>query len=241
MGELRQRSRPVLRRKLYELVAERIVDDAARGLLKPGDALPVERNLAEQYAVGRSSVREALRTLESQGVIETAGHGTFVLAKDRNPLNQSLELLLAMREGDVRELYEVRRLLEAEMAALAAERRTKRHLERMDASLAEMEAGLASADRYIDADLEFHLAVVSAAGNRVAAHVMRAIRDVTRRVFQSVYHIPGAPERSMEQHRRIFDAVASRDPEAARRCVRDHLERVESDVEAALRDVKDPR
>lgn len=230
-------ARPIVRRKLYELVAERLVDDAGRGLLKPGDALPPERALAERYAVGRSSIREALRTLESQGMIESIDRGTFVLARNRNPLNQSLALLLAMRDGDVRELYEVRRLLEAEMAALAAERRTDEDLGRMRSGLEEMEQGLGSAERYIGGDLQFHLSVVTAARNRVAAYMMQAIREVTRRALLSVYYIPGSPQRSMEQHRRIYEAVEAGDREGARRAMQEHLERVGADVEAAIREL----
>lgn len=231
--------RPVLRQKLYELVAERILDDLSQGVLKPGDPLPAERNLAEQYAVGRSSIREALRTLESRGVIETAGRGTFALARDRKPLHQSLTTLLAMKDTNVAELYEVRRVLEAEMAALAAERRTEEDLARMRSVLGEMDAGLDSADRYIDADLEFHLAMVLAARNRVAAHMMQAIREVTRRVFSSVYHIPGSPQRSMRQHRRIFDAVQAGNAGRARNAMRQHLEAVEAAIEAAVREFEE--
>jgi GntR family transcriptional repressor for pyruvate dehydrogenase complex len=167
-------------------------------------------------------------------VIEAVGRGAFVLARNRNPLNQSLALLLAMRDGDMHELYEVRRILEAEMAALAAKRRTDDDLEQMRAGLDEMTRGLGSRERYIGGDLRFHLAVVSAARNRIAAHVMRAIRDVIRRALMSVYDIPGSPERSMAEHRRIFDAIVAGVPDEARQRMKEHLERVETDVEATV-------
>jgi GntR family transcriptional repressor for pyruvate dehydrogenase complex len=232
--ESRGASRPIPRHKLYELVADRILEDVSRGLLKAGQSLPPERVLADEYAVGRSSIREALRTLESRGVIEGIGRGTFVVARNPNPLNQSLALLLAMRDGDMHELYEVRRILEVEMAALAANRRTDPDLERMRTGLDEMADGLQSRERYIGGDLTFHLAVVSAARNRIAAHMMQAIREVIRRALMSIYHIPGSPERSMDQHRQIYEAVAAGEPEAARERMREHLERVEAEVEVTL-------
>jgi GntR family transcriptional regulator, transcriptional repressor for pyruvate dehydrogenase complex len=226
--------RPIVRHKLYELVAERVLEDVSRGVIKPGDPLPVERTLAEQYGVGRSSIREALRMLESGGVIEAVGRGAFVVARNRSPLNQPLALLLAMRDGDMRELYEVRRILEVEMAALAAKRRTDDDIDQLRVGLDEMTQGLGSRERYIGGDLRFHLTVVSAARNRIAAHVMRAIRDVIRRALMSVYDIPGSPERSMAEHRRIFEAIVAGAPEEARERMKEHLERVETEVEVTV-------
>ncbi|MFL5796582.1 MAG: FadR/GntR family transcriptional regulator [Actinomycetota bacterium] len=226
--------RPILRRKLYELVAERVLEDVSSGRLKPGENLPPERILAEQYTVGRSSIREALRVLESRGVIESVGHGVFVAARNRNPLNQSLALLVATRDGDVRELYEVRKILEVETAGLAAERRTEEDMARMTSALEEMRRGMDSRDRYVGGDIRFHLAVVAASRNRMASHMMEAIRDVMRRALDSIYWIPGSPQRSAEQHAAILDAVAAGRPDEARSRMREHILRVESEIGEAL-------
>src|ERR687887_2161099 len=125
---------PIERKKVYELVADRLVQEISDGRLNPGDELPRERHLAEAYRVGRSSVREALRMLESRGLIASPGGGRLVVADYANPLNQSLALLLRMHDGDLGELFEVRRILEVETAGLAAQRRSDADLGAMRAA-----------------------------------------------------------------------------------------------------------
>jgi GntR family transcriptional repressor for pyruvate dehydrogenase complex len=225
---------PIERRKVYQLVADRLVEDIATQRLMPGDPLPTERQLAETLAVGRSSIREALRMLESSGLIASAGNGSIVVGEYRDPLNKSLALLVEMRDGDLHELFEVRKLLEVEMAGLAAERRSEDDVLRLRKAIEAMDGGLGSAERYIAGDLEFHQAVVAATGNRIARSMMHAIRDVMRRALLSIYEIPGSPERSIEQHRQILEAVAAGQPGEARARMREHLLRVEREIGAAV-------
>jgi GntR family transcriptional repressor for pyruvate dehydrogenase complex len=223
---------PIERRKVYELIAEQLLAQIGSRKLKPGDVLPPERELTQLYRAGRSSVREALRMLESRGLIEDAGNGSFAVAEFRNPLNSSLKLLLTLDEADMREIYELRRILECEAAALAAKRHTAAHLELMDGAIADMQRGLEADDAklYIDADLRFHLSIAEATGNRLVLHSMHALRELIRRALMSIYLIPSSPERSLGQHRAIRAAIDSGDPERARDEMRDHLVRVESDV-----------
>lgn len=230
---MQERFGPIERRKVYELVADRLLEEIAGRRLKPGDPIPAERQLAETLSVGRSSIREALRMLESRGLIVSVGHGAFTVAEYGNPLNASLALLVEMSDGDLHELFEVRRVLEVEMAGLAAERRTEGDLERMRAAIDAMDQGIDSADRYIAGDLEFHQAVVAATGNRIARSMMEAIRDVMGRALHSVYRIPGSPEKSLQQHRDILDAVVAGRPDEARELVQEHLERVERELDSA--------
>lgn len=222
---------PIERRTVYELVAERLLEHISQRRLRPGDALPTERELTQVYRVGRSSVREALRMLQSNGLIKPAGKGVFVVAEFANPLNHSLHLLLTLRETDLRELFEVRKILEGETAALAAARRTDEDLAQMERAIAEMVEGLAAQDWYIEADLRFHLTIAAATRNRIALRMMQAVRDLLQRALSSIYHIPGSPQRSIEQHRLILDAIARGDAEGARRRMQEHLARVERDVQ----------
>jgi GntR family transcriptional repressor for pyruvate dehydrogenase complex len=226
---------PIERKKVYELVAERLVQEISDRRLNPGDELPRERHLAEAYGVGRSSVREALRMLESRGLIASPGSGRLVVADYANPLNQSLALLLRMHDGDLGELFEIRRILEVETAGLAAQRRSDADLGAMRTAQRTMEEGLGSAERYVDGDVRFHLAIAAATHNRVATYMMQAIRDVLHRALLSIYQIPGSPERSLGQHRQILDAIEARRPDQARERMRLHLLRVEQDVEEARR------
>jgi GntR family transcriptional repressor for pyruvate dehydrogenase complex len=224
---------PIERRNTYELVAESLLALISERHLKPGDTLPTERELMQHYGVGRSSVREALRMLESRGLISAGGSGAFAVADFRNPLNDSLSLLLAVEEGSLRELFEVRRIVEGEAVALATERGEDVHLDRMRAATELMREGLANRDEYIEADVAFHLTIAEATQNRMILHLMHAIRDQLERALGSIYKIPGSPERSIEDHGLIIEAMEAGKPDEARERMREHLGRVEEAVEAA--------
>ncbi len=221
---------PIARQKTYEIVAERLLGLISSRHLGPGDVLPSERELVELYGVGRSSIREALRMLESKGVIKSGGNGSFAVAEFRNALNHSLDFLLSVDEADYGELFEVRRILEGEAAALAASRRNEEHLARMEVGIAGMEQGLDSEEGFITADLRFHLTIAEASGNRLIAHLMDAIRTLLQRSLSSAYHIPGSPEGAIVLHRLILEAITARRPEEARQRMQEHVSRVERDI-----------
>jgi GntR family transcriptional repressor for pyruvate dehydrogenase complex len=224
---------PIAKRKTYELIADQLLGEIGTRL-QPGDPLPTERELTASFKVGRSSVREGLRMLESKGVIESVGNGTFVVSELRSPLNRSLELLLSLEEGNLRELYELRRMLEGEAAGLAAARRSDEDLATMAEAIEDMATGLDDRDTYAAADVRFHVAVAAATGNRVALHAMHAIRDLLERALEQVYGIPGSAARSLEQHRQILAAVAAGDAAEARGRMRTHLTRVEREIHDAV-------
>lgn len=221
---------PIARRKTYELVADRLVELIIERRLQPGDPIPVERELVEGFQVGRSSVREALRMLESRGLIRARGNGSFAVAEFQSTLHQSLGLLVLADEADEFELFEVRLILEGETAALAATRRMSEHLTEMAAAIDEMEGRLVDEKAFIDADLAFHLTVARACGNRVALHLMHAIRGQIQHAFGSAFVVPGGPERSIVQHREILAAIAARKSDEARRLMHSHIQRVEREI-----------
>jgi GntR family transcriptional repressor for pyruvate dehydrogenase complex len=225
-----KRFEPVVRRKTYQLVAERLLALISSEHLVPGDLLPSERELVAQYAVGRSSIREALRMLESKGVIASEANGGFAVAPFGNALNQSLDFLLSVDQADVGELFEVRRIIEGEAVALAAARRSEAELEPMAEQIRAMEAGLASEEAFAAADLRFHLLLADASRNRLIASLMDAIRALLERVLALSYHVPGGPEGAIEQHRRILQAIADGEPDVARARMEQHLERSEHEV-----------
>jgi GntR family transcriptional repressor for pyruvate dehydrogenase complex len=220
---------PIERRKVYEQVSERLSAQIGT-TLHPGDALPSERELAERYRVGRSSVREALRMLESRGLIESRGSGAFVVAPWRNPFQEPLSLVVAGEDVDRTQLFEVRRMLEAEAAALAAARRSRGDLELMHEATDEMERALRSPDEYVAADIRFHLVLAEATGNRLLLHLMQAIRERLTEMFGTVYRFPGGPERSIAQHRLITQAIEAEDRERARQLMTEHITRVEQEL-----------
>jgi DNA-binding FadR family transcriptional regulator len=224
---------PIAKQKTYELIADQLLGEIGTRL-RPGDTLPTERELTASFKVGRSSVREGLRMLESKGVIESVGNGTFVVSELRSPLNRSLALLLSLEEGNLRELYELRRMLEGEAAALAAARRSDSDLATMARAIDDMAEGLDDRDTYAAADVRFHVAVAAATGNRVALHAMHAIRDLLERALEQVYGIPGSAAKSLGQHREILAAIEARDAEQARGRMRTHLTRVEREIHEAV-------
>lgn len=218
---------PIARQKTYELVEERLLGLISSGRLEPGDAIPSERELAQAYAVGRSSIREALRMLESKGVIHNSANGAFTVAEFGNALNHSLDFLLSVDQADFSELFEVRHMLEAEAAALAAARHLDSDTDEMVRQIDAMEAGLASEQDFIGADLRFHLAISQATRNRLIVHLMHAIRSQLQRSLASSFHVPGSPEHAIEMHRLILAAIIAREPDEARRRMHEHVSRVE--------------
>lgn len=177
--------------------------------------------------------------LESQGVITAAG-GTLTVANAANPLNSSLRLLFALDGATgIHDLFELRRILDCEAAALAAQRRSEQHLAAMEAATAEMTHVLAresQGDRFINADLRFHLAVADATGNRLILHNMQAVRDLVRRALLTVFLIPSSPESAVPEHRAIRAAIAAGDSDRARQEMQAHLIRVETDIARVERD-----
>jgi GntR family transcriptional repressor for pyruvate dehydrogenase complex len=238
-------NQPLERRKVYEVIADQLLLQISERRLQPGDPIPTERELTQLYGAGRSSVREALRMLESRGVIQSVGNGSFTVAGYANPLNSSLQLLLNLDQATMLDIYELRRILECEAAALAAERHGEGHLAVMDAAIGAMADGVQSTganrgELYIEGDLRFHLAIADATRNGVILHSMRALRELIRRALMAIFLVPGSPERSLEQHRAIRAAIAGRDPDRAREEMRAHLVRVETDVHQALSGLQPP-
>jgi GntR family transcriptional repressor for pyruvate dehydrogenase complex len=231
---------PVERRKVYELIADEILQQISSGRLAPGDPIPRERELTESFKVGRSSIREAMRMLESQGLIAPGAGGAFVVADASSPLNSSFRLLSTLDGASgIRDLYELRLILDCESAALAAERHTQVDIQAMDGAVEDMRRALADGggpEEFIDADLQFHLAVAGATGNRLIVHSMQAIRNVVREALMTVYVVRGSPENAVVEHSVIRTAIVARDPRLARQEMRAHLSRVESDVERAARE-----
>src|SRR5664279_2224647 len=224
---------PIEKRNTYELIAEQLLSEIGTRL-RPGDPLPTERELTATFKVGRSSVREGLRMLESKGVIEPVGNGRFVVSELRSPLNRSFALLLSLDEANLSELYELRRMLEGEAAALAAVRRSDEDLAAMALAIGDMAKGLDDRDTYAAADVRFHVAVAAATGNRVALHAMHAIRELLERALEQVYGIPGSAARSLDQHRQILAAIEAGGAQDARTRMRSHLARVEREIHEAV-------
>ena len=216
------------RRPAYEELASRLRARILSGELVPGDRLPIEPDLCEQYSVSRTTVREALRQLSSQNLIVTTRGvtgGSYVRAPEPIHISDFLEAsigLLALHEGvSIDALVEVRDLLEVPAARLAAERRTAADLDRLRAAVVEPAAG---GERSFERNWRFHIELLQATGNPLLEVVAQPIC----RVLQSRFVRDRAPEQFWtavdHDHREILRAIEAGDGNAAEHATRRHLE-----------------
>jgi GntR family transcriptional repressor for pyruvate dehydrogenase complex len=217
--------------RLYEQIVQQIEESILNGALKPGDQLPAERDLAQRFGVSRTAVREAVKTLREKGLVEAfSGRGTFITDGTSQAVKQSLDLhaRIAQQEGSI-QLVEVREILEPEIAALAAARAEDQHLAMMRDAVAVMDESSRNVDAFIEADLDFHLALAEAAANPLILSLIDSIVGLLREQRTRTFYVDGGPERGQHHHKRILKAVEDRDPEAARNAMRAHLKQVRQD------------
>ncbi len=219
---------PVKSTRIYEEIVRQVKQLIAEGKLKSGDQLPPERDLAEKFMVSRTSVREALRALQSRGLIEIrAGEGTFVRDISVETLIEPLALVILPHREAVGELFEARRLLEPAIAALAARRATPEDIAEMARILEEQAKEVAQGRTGLTQDAAFHGAMAASAHNRAISRIDGALMDLLTQSREESLHTPGRPTRSHEDHQRILDAIRRRDEVGAHRAVLDHLTAVE--------------
>ncbi len=218
--------------RLYEQIVQQIEASIVKGDLKPGDQLPAERDLAQRFGVSRTAVREAVKALREKGLVEAySGRGTFITDGTTQAVRQSLDLMvkIGQPEGSTH-LAEVRAILEPEIAALAAVRIQDAELTTMRDAVAAMDrAGTKDPELYIEADLDFHLALAEGAANPLILSLLDSIVALLREQRMRIFRVPGGPERGQIHHKRILDAVERRDSEKAREAMRAHLAQVRDD------------
>jgi len=219
---------PIKSTRIYQEIVRQVKQMVAEGRLKSGDQLPPERDLAEKFAVSRTSVREALRALESLGFIEIRpGEGTFVREVSVESLIEPLALALTAQREAIHELFEARQLLEPALAALAASRATPEEIQAMERILEEQAREIAAGRTGFAQDAAFHGAIGVAAHNRAITRIAHAIMDLLTQGREEALNTPGRPARSHEDHRRVLAAVAARDERRARQAMLDHIQAVE--------------
>ena len=219
----------------YEQVAEQIRKLISDGKLQPGDLLPPERELAAKLGVGRSSIRDAVRTLEVMGILEPRqGHGTVVRDLSTDALVVPLASVLTRKREMVQELLDVRRMIEPGLAARAARNATREETAHMKEILARHEAKLRRGEQAVDEDDEFHYAIALAARNSVVLRVLDVLMDLLRESRSRSLQVPGRPRRSFDGHRRILRAIERRDADAAEAAVKKHLKEIEEIVTRQL-------
>ena len=217
--------------RLYEQIVLQIEDSIHKGELKIGDQLPAERELAEQFGVSRTAVREAVKALREKGIVEAfPGRGTFITDGTSHGIRQSLDRMVKSGRPDgFTFLVEVREILEPEIASLAAARAQEADLAAMREAISVMDAARQDPDAYIEADLDFHLSLAEAAANPLILSLIDSIVGILREQRIGIFRVEGGPERGQYHHKRILHAIEHRDSQGAREAMKAHLGQVRED------------
>lgn len=217
------RLRQVDRRPLYEQVSERLREFIDTSGMQPGDKLSNVRDLAAQLSVGRSSIREAITALRTQGIVEVRhGDGIYLLKRPEDVI-ASLAAELVETHVDHPYIWETRQALETQCARLAATRATEDDLRLLDDALVDMAREIDSGEPGLDGDRRFHLGVAAASHNPLLIRLLAGLRESLDRTSETSLTRPGRPAKSLADHHGIVEAIRRHDAGAAADRMLDHL------------------
>ncbi|MCL6517470.1 FadR/GntR family transcriptional regulator [Alicyclobacillus sp.] len=222
--------RPVGRTTLTQAIVNEITDLMMKGVWRPGSALPSEKELAASFGVGRSTIREALQSLVTIGVLETrAGGGAWVREPNSQLLSGAFRWGLLLSPHNLQDLTEVRTSVESECARLAAERRDEADIRRIEESLECMRRHRADDPSFMEWDNRFHQHIAQATKNEIFINLAGTIQSIVRLWYPRAYRNPETKERAIEEHEAILAAIRSGDPSSSIMAMRFHV------IEAANR------
>jgi GntR family transcriptional regulator, transcriptional repressor for pyruvate dehydrogenase complex len=198
-----------------------------QGGLQAGQRLPAERDLAAQLGVSRPSLREAIRALIALNILESRhGEGTFVSSLEPDLLAAPIDFVLQINDGGITALFEARRVLEAGIAALAAERATDLELAELEDFARHGRTKLDDPEAFIEHDVEFHDRIRRAARSPVLASMLGSVSTLSLETRRRTAQSQVVRTRAQADHARMVKTLKARDPEAARRAMIVHLEHV---------------
>ena len=218
---------PIVRESVAEAVARRILDMVTTGALRPGEALPPERELAVSLGVSRPSVREAIRGLAILGVVRTRqGGGASISELDADAILGPIQFFLSLEESNVRNLYDARSLIESDVARRAAENMDAVALDRLEEILAEQAGTIDDPIAFRQSDLAFHEALWEGSGNAYLKRIGESLNVIGLEFRKKASETRGVLEQSLKDHHALVKAIRSRDPEAAARAAARHMQNV---------------
>ncbi len=222
---MRSTAMPIERKRLTDQIIDQLLSMLANGRLKPGDKLPPEPDLMGQFAVGRSSLREAIAALSLVGLLEVRpGHGTTISVSAGEFLTKPLRWSMLMNWKDkLHELVEARMIIEQAMAAMAAKRATDEEIAEIKNHHSQLKAAKRLGKKAVQADLAFHGALAKASHNRVLARFLAELRQPMQGLMEQKASIVGDYDQVSEQHEVILEAVEARNEQKARSAMREHL------------------
>jgi GntR family transcriptional repressor for pyruvate dehydrogenase complex len=220
--------RPIRLERVSEKVAGQLREVISSGVLKIGDRLPSERDLAEQMGVSRASVREALQILAAQGIVESFhGGGSVVRNITDEDVRRPIQIFLESDRRRVLELTEVRAFMEAWAAREAALNWTEPELAGIRGYLEEMERDFAAGQIRFEVDFKFHAEIAAATHNTIFVHLIDSIYGLISYSVQihreQVFVAKEDQATILSHHRTIFEAISNRDPDAAETAMKEHL------------------
>lgn len=221
--------------RLLEQLGERVV----RGTWSPGDAIPPEPLLCAEFGVSRTVVREAVKSLVAKGLVSTGPKvGTRVMpAQEWNWFDGDVvrwQSQAGLTRDFLRDLNDLRRVIEPAAARLAAERGTLRHIREIREAFDGMRVAVEEGGDYVASDLRFHQALLRASRNRMIAQMGKAIGTLLRASFEISTAREGATAASLPLHRAVLDAIAARDPRRAESAMRSLIDGADDDIERVL-------
>lgn len=223
--------KPIRRIRAYEAMVEQVENAIRNGDLMPGDRLPSERDLMTQFQLSRSTIREALRVLESKGLVRSRPadqRGVEVLAFSTRPLSESIHSLVQLERLTLPDLIFFRMLVEGTLAGLAAQFRSEEDLETLRASIANMRVATgADSETFTASDVAFHETISEIAGNRmliVCNQVVRAsVQNLIAQKIASGKRKRAQMLEAVQRHASLYEAIADRDARRAIRVSRTNL------------------
>ncbi|MGH9469166.1 MAG: FadR/GntR family transcriptional regulator [Terriglobia bacterium] len=228
MKSLMLKPRPPLPREAAELLSEHIIT----GKYAANTFLPPERELCQQMGVSRTVVREAIKLLESSGLVRIQrGLGTLVLEPRGESVSRPLKVLLRRKTDMVKHLLETRSILEVAIAALAARRRTEENLEAMERALMAMRERPSEPEGYVDADVAFHAEITRASQNPTLGILLEPLGELLRESRMATFSGPRMVKTRLRQHEEIFAMIRDGNDEGARAAMSRHLSDTQKDLE----------
>jgi GntR family transcriptional repressor for pyruvate dehydrogenase complex len=226
---------PLQLQKPADLIIRQIKNLLSSGALKAGDRLPAERELAEQLGVGRGHVREALRKLEFYGILQTFPQsGTVVASLGAGALDRLICNLLDLDRDDIKALTETRGILEIHSAQLAAQRASKAEVAEIKAALEAFRSEVQAGRPAVEEDLLFHLAIARSAHNPVMSSLIGLMTPDIIRLHKATRVCEGGRASSaLQEHVKIFAAIAAHDPKAATVAMSEHVRLIKKQFDQA--------
>lgn len=224
------------REKLSDLVVDQIIKLIYDGKLKLGERLPPERELAENFGVSRTVIRESIRSLVAKGLLEVRpGSGAVISVPDASVVSESMSMIMRLGAGDelYSQLFEVRRLLEVEFAGLAAERADNQDLEKLEKNLLNMEVDC-TLEEAAACDVEFHASIARATHNELYPIILDSVIEVLLELRNLALSVPGTKEEAIQYHREIFESIKNKDVNRARKVMAEHLKSGEAVMKSII-------